>query len=200
MSGAKKLKEKIISEASKQAEHVLSEARAAAAEIIKKGEQEAADRKKIILEKARLLADEDQRRAITLAGLDARKRILATKESLIEDVFEQALERLKNIETSVYQDLILPMILAAAESGKEEIIVSTSDRKHFTAGFLTTVNEALSRQGKEGRLFLSEECGEMQGGFILRSGDIEINCSFDSILRMQRDQLEPEVAAILFKE
>jgi len=200
MSGAEKLKEKIIIEANEQAEHVLNEARRRAEGIVSKAEEEAAARKKLLLEKARAQAEERRRRILTIAELEARKKLLAAKEELIEDTFKQALERLQGMETASYQELILPLLFDAAESGREKIIVSSQDRRHFTAEFLARANEALRQKGKAGELSLADESREMKGGFILREGEVEINCSFDSILRMQRDQLEPEVAALLFNE
>ncbi|MBS4022270.1 MAG: V-type ATP synthase subunit E [Dethiobacter sp.] len=198
MSGADKLKSKILSEAEAQADQVLDNARQRTAVAVGKGEQEAAARMKTLLEQARLQAEERLRRAKTIADLDARKAILSAKEDMIEDSFKQALERLLNLEAAAYTEILFPMLLAAAQTGREEIIVSPKDSGLYTQDFLDRVNQALIQQGKEGKLTLSGEKREMQGGFILRFGDVEINASFNSILRMQRDQLEPEVAAILF--
>lgn len=198
MSGANKLKEKILAEAGSQATEVLAEARQKASEILAKGEGEAAVKKASVLELAAVHAGERRRRAQTIAELDARKAILAAKGKMIEDTFEQALSRLGLLDQKAYQEILFSMLLAASQTGTEEVVVSQSDRGRFTPEFLARVNQALTQQGKKGNLTLSAETSEMQGGFILRSGDVEINNSFDSILGIQRDQLEPEVAAILF--
>lgn len=200
MSGADKLKEKILAEAQSYADGVLGEAGQRAAQAVAKGEQETAARKKALLEQFSRQAEERRRRAVTIAELDARKAILSAKEEMIEDTFTQALGRLQNLDDSSYREIVSPMLLAAAQSGREEIIVSAHDRARYTPDFIAEVNKALAQQGKEGKLTLSVEAREMQGGFVLRAGDIEINASFNSILRMQRDQLEPEVAAVLFPE
>lgn len=200
MSGADKLKEKIITEANSQVEIVLEEARQRAEQIIARGEQEASDRRKKMLNHFHAQADERRRRAQTIAGLDARKAILSAKEKMVEDTFSQALARLRKVENKAYQDLVFPLIISAVQSGNEEIICSAHDREYFTPEFVDKVNQALTREGKQGKLTLSDETREVNGGFILRAGDVELNNSFDSNLRMQRDQLEPDVAAILFNE
>ena len=41
---------------------------------------------------------------------------------------------------------------------------------------------------------------DIKGGFILQSGGVEINNTFQALLEMQRDELEPEVASLLFGE
>jgi V/A-type H+-transporting ATPase subunit E len=198
MSGAEKLKEKILAEAGNQVEQVLADAREKAAKILAKGEAETAAKQKSVLDFARVQADERRRRAQTIAELDSRKAILAAKEELIEETFQQALNRLSVLDAKSYEDLIYPMLLAASQTGAEEVIVSALDRRLFTPEFMDRVNKALLSQGKPGALKLSGDTHDMQGGFILRTGSVEINSTFSSILRMQRDQLEPEVAAILF--
>ncbi|MBT9173324.1 MAG: V-type proton ATPase subunit E [Syntrophomonadaceae bacterium] len=198
MSGADKLKEKIISEAAGQAEKVLAEAKRRAEEVVAGAQKQADVRKKFILEQAQLQAEERRRRTRTIAELDARKALLGAKEELIEDTFRQALARLAALQTADSREILMPMLLAAAQSGREEIIVSAKGRELFTSEFIAAVNKALEEQGKQGGLILSAETREIQSGFILRSGEVEINNSFESILRMQRDQLEPEVAAALF--
>ena len=201
MSGAAKLREKIITEAREQADHILREAQERAAQILAKGTQEATDRKKAVLKRSQVEAEERRRRALTIAALEARKRVLAAKEELIEETLQKALERLQKIEATAYREMLMSLLLVATQSGREEIIVSPHDREqYFSAEFLGQVNQALSQQGKEGKLLLSEETRPLNGGFILRQGNVEINNSFNSVLHMKRDLLEPEVADILFRE
>jgi len=198
MSGAEKLKEKIVSEAGRLAEQVVAEAKLRAEEIVAGARRQAEEKQKHILRQAHLQAEENRRRIRTIAELDARKEVLAAKVRTIENVFQQAVTRLQALEPAEFQSFILKMLVAAAEKGNEEVIVSARDQWRFTADLLAEANKALEEQGKQGKLILSAERREIQGGVILRSGEVEIDCSFDSLLRMQRDQLEPEVAAVLF--
>lgn len=198
MPGAEKLIEKILAEANSQAGTVLAEAKTRAAEISAKGEKEAEAKKKSLLESAKNQGEERIRRAHTIAELDARKSILAAKEQMIEDTFKQAVERLLKVDKKEYEDIILPMLIVAAETGAEEIIVAATDRERYTPELLAKANKALEAQGKQGKLTLSAQTREGKGGFVLRAGDVEINSTFDAILRMQRDKLEPDVAEILF--
>jgi len=47
-------------------------------------------------------------------------------------------------------------------------------------------------------LTLSEETREIAGGVILKNGNVEINCAFETQLRLLRESMASEVAAILF--
>ena len=60
------------------------------------------------------------------------------------------------------------------------------------------VNNKLNGNRIKGEMKYSEECRETGGGFILKSGDIETNCSFSSILRMEYNKIEAEVIKVLF--
>ena len=40
----------------------------------------------------------------------------------------------------------------------------------------------------------------MKGGFILSDGKVEVNCSFDTLVRLQKTETAGEVAKRLFSE
>ena len=40
----------------------------------------------------------------------------------------------------------------------------------------------------------------MAGGVVLRDGKVETNCSFEMLLRLQREPMAAEVARVLFDE
>lgn len=200
MSGTEKLKEKIIAEAEAQAEKVLKEARARAADITGRAETEADERYANLLAQAQEQAQERKRRVLTIANLDARKQILAAKEEMIEDTFSQALARLQTISPESYREIIFSMILATAQNGDEELIISPEQQDAFDVPFLDRLNKALRKNGKKGEIALAAQTRPLKGGFVLSAGAVEINNSFNALLSMQRDQLEPAVAEMLFKE
>ena len=49
-------------------------------------------------------------------------------------------------------------------------------------------------------LTLSEETRPIQGGFILKNGNIEVNCTFDTLVRLQKAETAGAVAKKLFPE
>ena len=51
-----------------------------------------------------------------------------------------------------------------------------------------------------GLLTLSEETRNIRGGFILVDGDVEVNCAFETLVRLQREKLERRAAEILFED
>ena len=53
--------------------------------------------------------------------------------------------------------------------------------------------------GVGAQLTLSQDTRNIQGGLILSDGEIEMNCTFETLVRLQREQLEREVARTLFE-
>ena len=47
-------------------------------------------------------------------------------------------------------------------------------------------------------LTLSQETREMEGGLTLKDGKVEINCAFETQLRMLRETMAADVAKTLF--
>ena len=60
------------------------------------------------------------------------------------------------------------------------------------------VNSTTAMVTGTGMLTLSEETRPMKGGFVLVDGDVEVNCAFETLVRLQREKLEKEVDQVLF--
>ena len=60
------------------------------------------------------------------------------------------------------------------------------------------VNSTAAMVTGTGMLTLSEETRNIKGGFIMVDGDVEINCAFETLVRLQREKLEKDVAQVLF--
>ena len=63
------------------------------------------------------------------------------------------------------------------------------------------VNNKLKLEGLDTPgLLMSDEVLEADGGFVLKKGDITVNCSLKMLLSEKREVLEGSLAAILCKE
>jgi len=196
--GADRIIRRILAEAEEKAEAVSAEASRKVDRIKTEAELAAADKQKRILEQAGKEAEEQKRRIIGVALLDARKELLAAKQELMERAFRQSLEKLVNLDEQLYFSVLKEMLLAQVKTGDENVVLSARDRERMPTDFWQEINEALKRAGKKGELLLSGEARSIQGGFILQAGGVELNCSFKSLLETRWDELEPAVAGLLF--
>jgi len=198
MTGAEKITERIINEAREKAKGILEEAEAKAAAMREERLAETEKERTAILEKARAEAAERKRRIRTVAQLDMRKELLGVKQELIHTAFERVLEQLQNLSVEAYQDTVYQLLMGLVRDGNEEIIIASGDEGRWNDAFLNRINQGLQEKGIPGQVRLSEERRNLRGGFVLKSRNMEINSSFESILRTVRDEMEPQVAQVLF--
>ena len=138
----------------------------------------------------------EKEKILALFRVEIRKEKLIFKRKLSDEVFEKALETLAS-ETD-YKDWMLNLFQQVIESGDEEVIFGIKE-KTMDKSFIKELNNKIRKNGKVGNLRFSSERKEISGGFILKSGRVEINASLEALLRNIRDELEVEVGKILFR-
>lgn len=200
MAGVEKLKERILEEARLQAQNNIKRAEEQASEIYKAAREEADIKSRAIIEKAQNDALERKKRIMSYAALEARKQRLKAKQEMVDEAFEKALDRLKSLSQKEYMGILADMIVKSVGDGGQEVILSQKDREAMGASLVETVNKKLEEKGVPGRVRLSDETRELGGGFILKAGNVEMNNSFEAVIRMQRERLEAEVVQVLFGE
>ena len=195
-----KIVERILREAEDEARKIEGDAqkeieriRGDEAEQVKSIEEEASAQ-------AETAAREEEQRRLSAADLEFRKKRLAEKQGLIEGAFDRALRKLVDMDARAYGERIGHLLLAAVDTGNEEVIISSRDEERITQKLLDRTNELLVSQGRKGELKLSEERRDLIGGFVLRRGRRETNCSLESIFASGREELEPMIAEKLFSE
>ena len=198
MSGAEKIQAKILEEARALAEANVKRAEEEAANMIKTAREEAEAKRKQIIEKAELEAAEVKKRIISIAELEARKQKLQAKQEVVDEAFDLALKKFNSLPDNEYQSILIKMISFCVKTGEEEILLSARDKQRLSPGFIDELNKILHQKGISANLKISDETRDINCGFILKSGDIELNNSFEAIIRMHRDDIEPEVIKTLF--
>ena len=166
-------------------EKARQEAAAVAARYQAQADKEAAD----LAARNERLAAEREERLISAAQMEARKTVLAAKQAVMEETYAKALEKLRNLSETRYVELLLQ----AAPHGVGEVLFSAQDRE--TVG-QAAVDAANGKSG--GKLTLSGETAPIQGGFILKDGNVEVNCAFDTLVRLQKAETAGQVAQRLF--
>ncbi len=199
MAGVDKIKEKILQDAELKSNEILEKARLQAKEVLEKANQKAALRVKEISQKSTHDISEKKRIINSIVELEMRKDILAAKQQSIETVFDKVLERMNNFDDSKYEQVVFDMLMATVESGEEEVVMSEVRRKKLSADFINKANKALEAAGKKGMIKISDETRNISGGFILKGQGVEINNSFEAVIRLYRDEIEPKVAEIFFR-
>lgn len=184
----KEITEHILKDAKTKAAEIRKEAEERASEILNEAAGRAEEEGKRILSNAQRRAAEEKKRLIAMAKLEARNMILSAKQNKIQAVFDRVLRSVVELPEKEYLEIFRSMLTKAATGG-EEVIVNERDRKHITPEFLSQIDPSLG---------LSPEARDISGGFVLKSGRIETNSSFEVLLSSARREIEPEVLKILF--
>ena len=198
MNGIEKITERIA--AQNDADMKALKARAEAqAKAVYDGYQAAADQDyKDTLEKGKKDAAERVERLGSVAQLEARKLQLQAKQEMLEKAFALAYQKLLALPEDQYAALLTRLAVAASDTGTEALVFSQTDRSRYGKRVVLAANEQLEQQGCTGRLTLSEESRSFQGGLYVQNGQVETNCTFAALIRLQREHTAKDVAEILF--
>lgn len=191
MKGIENISQQITAEAQAKAGEILQEARDRAQQVREKGVQQAkAESEKSKIETAQR-AEELLRRNERTAQLESKKSQLAARQKMIDLAYEKALANVLALKDDKYAALLCSLCgQTGAKTG--ELLFSQKDQGR-AAGLVEQMNRQNGAQ-----LTLSPQTAPIPGGFILRQGQVEINCALDAIVRSLSEQTAKDVAAILF--
>ncbi len=227
MNGIEKITARIEEDGRAENEALLAQARAEAADIAAKYQAQAQAEADEILAQGRRNAGERAKHLDSMAQMECRKAVLRAKQDVIEEAFQAAHKKLLGLPTEKYVALLADLAVSASTTGREKLIFSPSHRAQVGKAVVTAANKKLAeavapklpdevtetRAGAvldkvvsgasallngTGMLTLAEETRPMDGGFILSDGAVEVNCTFDTLIRLQRGALAGEVAKVLF--
>lgn len=227
MQGIENITSRIQADAQAEIDKILADARTQAADIAARYEAQARKEAEDIVARGEKNAAEREERLASVAQMEAKKLTLATKQEMLDKAFDLALDRLVSLPDEEYVDLLADLAVKAATTGREQLIFSQKDRTRVGKQVVAAANEKLAKAvapelpgsladskagaildkvvtgasailAGTGMLTLSEQTRPMRGGFILSDGDVEVNCAFETLVRLQRGEISGEVAKALF--
>ncbi|WP_040212208.1 V-type ATP synthase subunit E [Clostridium polynesiense] len=224
MSNLNNITNKILSDAKQKSEEIIKESREEEEKIIEKMIQEARIIETEILERAKRESATKKERIISNSQLKVRNEKLEAKQKIIDKVFEKAVEELNNMSIEAFNDYLVERIKTMDISGDETLILSSSylnslsesKKKKSGSNFvemvkeklhldelqpeiINRINSELTSIGKKGDIKLSPEGRDFKGGFVLEKNGVLINNTFEALVRSLRDELEYDIAKVLFE-
>lgn len=227
MNGIEKITGRITADAQAEAERVLSSAREEAAKVTAKYKAQADAEGADLAAKNAKAAAEREERLVSVAQMEARKVQLAAKQEMVERTYALALEKLCAMPEERYVEVLADLLVQASSTGREEVIFSPEDRERVGKAAVSKANEILAKQAAPdvpqggskvtgllskvatsvtamakgtALLTLSKETRAIKGGFILKDENVEVNCTFDTLVRLQKAETAGMVAKKLFPE
>lgn len=185
--GVENILEKIALEASSSAESLIKNAQNEASEITKKAKIKASESSAANLENAEKNAIDSINHIKSMAALESRKMRLSAKRDVIEETFKVVTEKLLNLSDTEYTALLVYMAHSSADRGT--IWFSERDFR-----FADSVRPYLKSEFKISKSTVKK----LSNGFIIKNGNIQVTCTVEELLSVNRSELESVAAKVLF--
>jgi len=221
MIGLERITDKILAEAQERADRILADAKAESERITADYAARAEQIRTTLSSEAEREGMDRVSRAKSAAATNKRNLLLQTQSELIDGVFDGALDYIRNLDSEKYTDLLIGLLCAAfveqmeAESisrtlyGAEEaidpvcyeVLLNQRDRDRYGNAVIDGAGKRLAGKvssEKLEKLRLADRAVAIDGGLILRFGDVESNCSLALLFAQLREELEAEVGHALF--
>ena len=193
MSNVKNITSKILKDAEAGKENILAAAEEEKNKILSKKASAANEIAQEILQKAEADAKSKKERVISSAKLKVRNNKLAAKQEIIDEVFEKSINKLTELSKEQFLNFVKNSILSMNLTGKQTLILNETGLKFVDDSFIDELNKEA-----KATIALSKTAGNFKGGFILENNGIELNSTYEALVSSLRDELEFEVAKVLF--
>ena len=223
MTGLEKITDKILAEAKADAEKTVADARVKCDATSAQYRTRADALEAKFREDARREGERIITRARSAAEMDKRNILLTARADVIDETFGEAYAALKSLPEEEYLSLLVKLLTDALtarvdernkslalygeeeevseEPDRYEVILNAADREKYGDRLLQGVRRAVVGRVDTAvleKLSLSDRTARIDGGMILKYGDVETNCSLEMVFADARERMEAEVSRMLF--
>lgn len=195
MSGLDQIIQSILDAAQKESDEILQAAKEKADSILQAADRDVAA---LELEAEENIKKETQKLQQMAAAADQQNRrqiLLKTKLDVIGQCIRAARDKILTMPDAEYFDMLYQLFENQHIEKDGEILFSEKDKERLPDDFIARLNTV-----SDGKIALSDECINIEGGFVVRCGQIEINCTIDSILSEKESILQDRLNKYLSEE
>lgn len=195
MAGLETITKTILEEAGAEAKAIVERARAEADRILAEAKAVTDGECEKIVEAGRQRAEDIRLRAEGDIAMERRRALLERKQRLLDDVVRAAREAVLNEPAERYFEFLIRLAQLNAEKGVGVMYLSKRDLTRMPEGFHQALNRALPEGAQ---IDISSVARPIDGGFILKYGDIEQNCSLEAIFDENWERILDAAREVLF--
>ena len=188
MSGLDKMIARLESDCEAQCGQIEMEAAADAAGMLEAASRESKAETERVIAEANKQAELIAKKAQSAAAANARRMMLEAKVALIDETVDAAVKKLRSMDAQSYFGILESLVKKYRTGEPGMLFLSASDAARKPEAFLQAFPE----------ITVSEDAAPISDGFILKYGDIEINCTFDALRSASLDDLKAVAAEQLF--
>lgn len=194
MSGLDRIIEKINADSLASCREITDQAQKRAQDIVSDADERA---KQVYAE---IIADAEKKAQSIMTMSEAnvsgiaRRAELSAKVEAVDAAIEAAYDAMCDMGADEYFAALEKLAVRNAGKGEGELRLSKRDLDRVPSGFADRINAALT----DGSVKLSGQSADIDNGFILVYGDIEMNCTFRALINEQKDIVREKVCGVIF--
>ncbi len=195
MTGLDKIVEKILAEAQKNCDEILKDASIEVKKIISDAREKAkSESDRIILEAEKTAA---RRQAVSKSTAESitRNRYLEIRNAILNDIISAAYLEIEKFSDEEYFSMLKKLCIKNVLSGECEMLLNGYDIGRLPDDFEMSINSEIYERGA---VHISTVPADIENGFILNYGDIEINCTLKAVFDENMDSLKDMLSTALF--
>lgn len=196
MGGLDKIIEEIKDQANAEAGQILKEADEYCDEYMKEITDKVADEVEAFEKKEKSKRDLYDEKVKSGALFRERNEILKTKQQCINEVIKEAEYTICNLETKQYFDFLSKLFEANFDGTDGEMFFGKEDLERMPEEFKERIKAIADNKGA--KVNISDKTKNIKNGFILVYGEIEENCTIQSLFDEKSDALRDIVNKELF--
>ncbi len=196
MKGIEKITARITADAEAANSAVRTESAQRIAEIRAEYDKKAQEEAAAILRVGEREAEQQASRIERTAQLEAKRAVLAVKQDMVCQAFDLAKSKIAQMPQAEYIAYLSKQIVQAVGNSNAQLVLNADDKAKYGAQLEALCNVLLKGKGS---IAVADETRDMIGGFVLKQGDVEVNCTIDILLELIRGELAAQVAQVLFE-
>lgn len=195
MTGLETILDQILSDAKREADEQLAAAEREKAAILQQAKAQADEAAAAILKNGEEKAATIRERAQSAAQMERRNAMLAFKQQMIGETIDRERAALENAPDAEYFQNLLTLAEKFAKDGSAQMHLNAKDLKRLPTDFEARLKEAAPKTD----ITISKEPIDVESGFLLTYGDIDVNCTFEAIFEGASAQLRDAVSHSLWQ-
>lgn len=195
MTGLDRIIEKILEQSQNNCDEIIAEASRQVKDIISQARARAKQESDKILEDAKKTASRKQASSKSTAESITRNRYLEIRNAILNDIISAAYLEIEKLSDEEYFSMIKSLLLKNIQTGECEMYLSGYDIGRLPEDFEMSINSEIYEKGA---VHISSTPGDIENGFVLKYGDVEINCTLRAVFDENMDKLKDMLSTALF--
>ncbi len=195
MTGLDKIVEKIFEQSQLNCNAILNDAAKQVKNIISQARETANKQSGEIIAKAEAEAKKIEAVSKSTAESITRNRYLEIRNAILNDIISAAYLEIEKFSDEEYFAMLKRLCIKNVLEGECEMSLSGYDLGRLPDDFEMSINSEIYEKGA---VHIRPVPGDIENGFVLHYGDIEINCSLKAVFDENMDNLKDMLSTALF--